>query len=357
VPVGVGPFAGDRLAWMATVDEILNFHRVYSGETVDLEVLRFYTGVYKPDQGERMDLAAMGINPDRLLLVNPDFVFRHTTTKPDYQRFADIRMKSCFPLLDMKRQLLTADRAALIGAANYILLVRKGSKEEPASNEEINNLKENYNFIAKVPVIISDHRLSIEIIAPKTDLTLSKEKYDVIDHRLLNRLLGTLRIDPGKETGSTLSGTVGRIMENRRHMIRRAIEREIGRKIYEDDRNADKFDQQPSLVFTPGKISLGFDAAEVQALLGLRTQREISRETILEFFGLDEANEAKRMELEERVYDQIFKTAIPFSSPTGVPPASTGQDGGRPTGGGEPTKNATTAPAKTASGNTTKGSK
>jgi hypothetical protein len=79
-------------------------------------------------------------------------------------------------MLDLKRQLMNADRASLIGAANYILLVRKGTDQRPAQQEEIDNLKENYNFIAKMPVIISDHRLEIDIIAPKIDLTLQSRR-------------------------------------------------------------------------------------------------------------------------------------------------------------------------------------
>ena len=53
-------------------------------------------------------------------------------TKPDYERFAEIRLKSLFAILDLKRQLMAADRASLIGAANYILLIRKGEKDAPA---------------------------------------------------------------------------------------------------------------------------------------------------------------------------------------------------------------------------------
>jgi hypothetical protein len=101
-------------------------------------------------------------------------------------------------------------------------------------------------------------------------------------------------------------------------------------------------------------------------MLSLRTQREISRETILEQFGLDQATEAMRMEHEEEFYDDIFKTQIPFAAPgvggppgqpgnTGDPKAN-GAQGGRPPGGGQPSGDATKARPKTADGNTKKGS-
>lgn len=355
VPVGVGPLGGDRLAWMATKDEMAYFNSVASGEVVDLGVQRFYSGVYTPDRGERQALSQLGVDPSRLLLLNPEYVFRHTATMPDYQRFPEMRLKSCFSLLDMKRQLINADRAALVGAANYILLVRKGSKEDPATPEEVAHLRDNYNFIAKVPVIISDHRLEIEIIAPKTDLTLQSEKYDVIDKRILGRLLGSLDLNDSSRNDQTVAHTVAKLMENRRHMLRRTLEREIGRKVFNHPNNAGVFEEEPNLVFTPRNIALSFNQAEVQALLALRTQREVSRETVLEYFGLDEGNEAQRMELEEMYYDQIFKTQIPFSSPN-MTPSQSGPTGGRPNGGGESPKNATKVENKTSTGNTsTKG--
>ena len=322
VPVGLGPLGGERLAWQATQGEIGAYQMAYSGETIDPLMLAFFQGTYQPGFEENAELAALGVNTSRLLAMNPEFVFRHTLTKPDYARFADIRLKSCFALLDLKRQLMNSDRAALIGAANYILLIRKGDKDNPAQQEELTNLKENYNFIAKLPVIISDHRLQIDIIAPKTDTTLTGEKYDNIDSRLLARLLGTLSLG-GKgqrnETQETISVAVGRVMENRRHMLKRTIELEIGRAIVEHPRNAGVFETEPNLVYSPRNIALSMDQAYVTGLLALRTQRELSRETILEFFGLDEATEAQRMEMEAEIYDDIFKTEIPYSK--GAPEA------------------------------------
>lgn len=91
---------------------------------------------------------------------------------------------------------------------------------------EMANLRENYNFIAKMPVIISDHRLNIDIIAPKTDFVLDADKYQVLDSRILTRLFGTLTIGGSgqrNETQTTLSGAIARVMENRRHMLRRTL--------------------------------------------------------------------------------------------------------------------------------------
>lgn len=328
VPVGIGPLREDRICWQATVGEVGDYGRIYRGEDVDPLMLSFFEGVYEPSAMEAAELAQIRVDTSRLLLMNRQWVWRHTMTKPDYQRFADIRLKSVFKLLDLKQQLMNSDRANLIGSANYILLIRKGDDKLPATGPELDNLAQKYQYIAKLPVIISDHRLTIDIIAPKTDLSLNSEKYDVLDQRLLNRLLGTLT--NGSKGGSrtdneaTTAMPVARTMENRRHMLKRSLEMEIARAVVNHPKNAGVFDSEPNLVYTPRNINLALDAAYGQALLALRTQREISRETILEFYGMDEATEAMRMQMEAEYYDDIFKTEIPYTagSPNeGVDPA------------------------------------
>jgi hypothetical protein len=369
VPVGFSPIADEKLAWCASKAEMGHWEAVKDGRTVDIEMERFYLGQYVPDADERKRLAQMGVPVDRLLLLNPEFVFRHTLTKADYEAHPSLRMKSIFGMLDMKRQLMNADRASLIGAANYILLVKKGTDDRPGTAEEIDSLKENYNFIAKLPVIISDHRLSIEIIAPKVDLTLVGEKYDTLDTRILMRLLGTLSLGSKgqrNETQSTLSHAVARMMENRRHMMKRALERHLAKAIVEHPLNQKAgargttpiLEEEPNLVFLPRHVQLGFDAALLQAMMSLRTQREISRETILEQFGLDQSTEAMRMEHEEAVFDDVFKTQIPFAGALGAPgqgntgdPTQNGAQGGRPAGGGSPSEDKTKVNEKAPSGN------
>lgn len=363
VPVAHSPVGPEKLCWAASRAEMGYWQAVQDGRVVDLSMETFYLGRYIPPREEEERLHRMGVATDQLLLLNPENVFRHTLTKGDYEAFPQLRLKSVFGLLDLKRQLINADRASLVGAANYILLVRKGSDDRPATQDEVNNLKENYNFIAKMPVIISDHRLSIEIIAPKIDLTLQSEKYDVIDTRLLMRLMGTLSLGARgqrNETNITLSHAVARMMENRRHMMKRAIEYFLINTICEHPRNRKPngekmIDEEPNLVFMPRHVTLGFDAALVQALMSLRTQREISRETILEQFGLSQMTEAMRMEHEEEVYDDVFKTQIPFAAGTDTgDPQANGRQGGRPLGGGEPSKDATRAKPKSPSGNSTR---
>jgi len=236
IPIGSGMFGQDRLAWQATEGEINAFKRVMDGTRFDPIMERFFIGPYVPSRDEAMGLEAMGIDTRRLLELNPENVFRHTVTSPDYRRFPDVRLKGVFPLLDLKTQLMEADRVMLVGAANYILLIKKGEKDDPALPEEMQNLRDNFQVLAKLPVIISDHRLSVEIITPAQDSVLQAEKYDTLDRRIINRSLGSLTISSsGQRNESTLTVArgVARLLESRRLMMKRQLEKRLARAVVE----------------------------------------------------------------------------------------------------------------------------
>lgn len=370
VPVGLLAFGQERLAWRATKAEMENYSMVARGGLKDELITRFYDGQYTvTDAEEAKELIAQKVDTSRLLLLDERYVRRHTITKADYERWPAVRLKSVFRLLDLKQQLLEADRVALVGAANYILLVKKGDEKDPAYPEEIQNLKDNYHTLAKLPVIFSDHRLNIEIISPTQDFTLQADKYDALDNRIIARLINTITA-PGTRSGqrsdttASLSRPVARAMENRRHMLGRFLEKEIARAIIEHPKNAHLFDEgAPSLAFVPPNIQLDADAGTAAILMQARTMRDLSRESFLEYFGFDQEVESLRFEMEAEKYDDIFKTAVPFNSPAnqpggGTPPAAqapAGKQGGRPAGGGDPKQSPTAAPKRTAKGTTSTG--
>jgi hypothetical protein len=380
VPTGVGPLREDRLAWNASPTDLYNYDLADRGDVIDPLMLQFFTGTYDPDDVEQTQLSRWGVMSSQLLAINPAWVFRHCHTRPDYSKFPDFRLKSTFHHLDLKRQLIASDRASLIGAANYILLIRKGNDAVPAQQQEIDNLKQQYNFLAKLPVIISDHRLEIDIIAPKLDFVLKSDSYDNLDHSILIRALSAF-LPPKIRTldAPTWHDLLAGGIQSRRHMIKRTLEAQLAKAVVTHPKNAGIFDSRPSLVFTPRNVQIGTDANMLSAMLTLRTQREVSRDTILEYLGLDEATEAQRLEYEEQVYDDIFRTQIPFASPgaggspqgneddqggkqkddpptpNGTPeaPGNSGRrGGGRPVGGGEPKQSpGATAKPKSRNGN------
>ena len=371
VPLEPDIFGRDRLAWAASAAEYERWDEIEEGTVFDPVMSQFFIGkAGNLSLGEKEDLASLGVDPNKLMLLNPACVFRWTLTKPDYARFPDLRLKSTFPLLDLKQQLMEADRVNLVGAANYILLVRKGTKDDPADQSEIDNLQDNFKVVAKLPVIISDHRLEIDIITPAQDFTLDAGKYDTLDRRIMSRAIGAITVSSsGQRNESTLTVArgIGRLMESRRHMMKRALEQHIARTIVEHPYNEGKFEGEPNLSFIPRNVQLDSDSQVVQAVMALRTQKELSRETILEYIGFDQAVEAQRRENEEESgLDSIFGTSVPFNAPqnnlpggpqgpNGGPqaPQVSGAQGGRPVGGGKPAQSPQRqAKPRTSTGNT-----
>lgn len=355
IPIGATPYGIERLAWNATHTEMIAWDKLDSGLLEDPIMLRLFTGKYEPTIDERVWMSRMGVNPDQLLELNPAYVWRHTYTRPDYEGWADVRLKGCFSWLDLKQQQIEADRSMLVGAANYILLIKKGEKDNPAHPEELTNLREGFKVLAKLPVIVSDHRLQIEIITPKLDHTLDQARYDTIDRRIMGRAIGALNIASSgqrNENTLTISAFIGRMLESRRHMLKRVIEARIVKATVTSGANAKAgFKSEPSMAFVPARIALGSDQAVTNQIAAARASRDLSRESYLEFLGFDQEVEAQRMELETARYDPIFKTQVPFSAPVGgdsatgpngetIPAASAGAAGGRPTGGGKPAANA-----------------
>lgn len=350
IPLRPGPFGQDRLAWYATKSEYAAAVASYDNAFGDAVLREFTIGpVTGLDKEEIEYLGTIGVDYRRLLLINPGSVFRSTRTKLSYERFPMTRLKSVFPLLDLKQQLMEADRVNLVGAANYILLVRQGSKDEPAAQAELDNLQENFKVVAKLPVVIGDHRLSIDIITPDQEHVLDGSKYDTLDRRIMARALGAMAIaSSGQRNESTLTIArgIGRLLETRRHMMKRSLEEHISRRVVEHPANAGLFEDEPKLTFTPRNVQLDSDGETVRAILALRTQKELSRESTLEYFGFDQATEALRREFEEENFDDIFQTQVPFSAP-GMPggqgaegqgeepPQVSGGRGGRPKGGGD----------------------
>lgn len=347
IPVSPTVFGRDRLIWQSSALEMEDIKAVKNGQMYDPILEKFFLDAYVPDRYETIELSRWGCDPNYLIELNPDYVFRIAPTRAPYERFPDHRLKSVFPLLDLKQQLIEADRVALVGQANYILLVKLGTDNAPAHQKELDALQEGMHRLAKVPVLVGDHRLNIEIIVPDQQYSLDGARYDVLDDRILHRCLGAHNLASNRDI-SIISRTIARVMEAKRLSFRRAMEKHFAEAIMEA--NPQLVGDAPNLSFTPRNVQLDSDAQITQAVLALRTQKELSRETTLDYFGFDVEVEALRRELEdESGQDDIFGTIVPFSSP-GLSPQVAGGAGGRPMGGGQSPANATKATPKTSSG-------
>ena len=221
---------------------------------------------------------------------------------------------------------------------NFIVVITKGTDAHPAKGSEIAHLQAESQTVSRVPILVGDHRLNVEIVTPKLDNTLRAERWNTIDSRLTARLygfymLGNYAAGASSDDSVKLTKVVARGMESRRHMIRRSLERHLFQPLFNGN---DDLETPPKLQFHPRSIALDFDPAYASFLFDLRQAREISRETTLNQFDLSQELEARFREREEEAYDDIFQTQVPFSTPA-VPnekESRTDNGGGRRNGGG-----------------------
>lgn len=339
IPVGQTLFGQNKLAYIAEKDEATHIEEVLAGtNTADQVITQVIKGKYTPSRTEAQYIREItGVHRvENLYELNLDNVFRHTATKPDYMRFANVRMKSVFELLDLKHNLRQMDRAYLLGATNFIILVKKGSEKQPAVTGEIEDVATQIRGSSVVPVIIGDHRLEIEIITPDIDLTLKAERYDTLDSRIHARLYQMFISPSGGGSGDDslkLGRVVARGMESRRLMILNTLMKSIFKKTFEAN---DEFSDMPTMDFHPQRIALDFDNNIAVFLQDLRDRGDISRDTILSELDIDQAKEARLRKREKEKYDKVFEaTNVPFSGSAPGAPGAGGPPGqmGGPMGG------------------------
>lgn len=340
VPVNPNPFGDCQLAWIGTESETKYFTEVKGGLQDDQMVGGLFVGRYTPSKSEEKLLRAENITTENLWLLNPLYVFRHTLTKSPFERWSRLRMKSIFPLLDLKHQLREMDRAWLLGGINFLVLVTRGTDQKPATRAEVEGTATQVRTNSRSPIIVTDHRISIEIITPEIEHVLNPQKWTVLDERIMMRLWGTFQLPSetsNRETSISLGRVIARGLGSRRHMLKRTLEREIVRMVTEMPTNQDaKFDAETSIEFAPRRMELEFDSNMVTLLQELRDRGDLSRETILNEFNFDQGLEARRREMEADKYDDIFTPVnVPFDSPDKTTPGGSGRSGGgRPAGSG-----------------------
>jgi hypothetical protein len=334
IPVGDFLFGGEALVYAANRVEAASIDDVLAGNnTTDQVVKNLLTERMHTDQAEKSRLADLLGEGDfsNLFYIKPGAVFRHTATKPDYERFAAVRMASIFELLDLKHQLRQMDRAHLMGATNFIVLIKKGSDQQPATSGEISHLNASVKTVARTPLIVGDHRLSVEIVTPKIDTTLDPKRYNNLDSRIAARLyqmfhIGGFSAGASGDDSLKLIRVVARGLEARRQSIRTSVEKNVLAPIFEA--NPD-LKTKPKLQFTPRNVALDFDPNFIQLMLSLYNDGALSRDTMLGMVDVDQADEAHRRELEKETgWDKIFE---PRNANNGM---QGGIKGGNNNGGG-----------------------
>jgi hypothetical protein len=314
LPVGGLMFDNQKYAYLASEAEHEAFLKVFNGEVEDPYALEMFVGRYSPN-GEEAALAK-GYEK-RMWLFKKHALIRHTLTKAQYERFCPVRMKSTFPLLDLKSHLRNADRSVLIGATNFIVVIKRGSDRWPAKPVEIAQLKEESRVIARMPVIVGDHRLSVEIVTPNSDNTLKRDRYDALDERILMSAMGTFRAGATASSGSGEGvlwdmKVVARGIESRRHEIARTLEAEVFGVIVQAN---ETLTERPKMIFNPRRVAVGLDSGILNAILAIRDRGDLSRQTTLEELDYSQDTEYYRRKQERKYYDDEFKSQVPFSTP------------------------------------------
>lgn len=303
-PVGNLQWGEQRLAYIASQEEANVIEQalgtaepvrpgvaapVFVSTLVDesLDVIRkLILRRYTPTVEEARELMADGVRDVRNLFeMNPDIVWRHTLTTPPFQRFARVRMTSVFELLDLKTLLHQMDRAHLIGGANFIVLVTKGTDKLPADQREIDNLRAASQHFGQTPVVVGDHRLHVEIITANVDVTLNKDRYDVLDQRIAARLYQAIMPTQSEADPMKMARHVAAGLESRRKMLRLEFEDRVVDQIRR--RNESFFKDRAEVVFSPATIQITFDPAWVNAMLDLGAENQMSLRTLLAQFGID----------------------------------------------------------------------
>ena len=312
IPVGDFLFGREQLVWVANKTESESIDAVLAGKnTTDQVVKNLLTDRMHVDQKEKARLHDLLGEGDftNLYYMNPNMVFRHTATKPDYERFAPVRMTSVFELLDLKHQLRQMDRAHLMGATNFIVLIKKGSDGQPATAGEISHLNASVKTVARTPLIVGDHRLSVEIITPRLDVTLDPKRYNNLDSRIMARLYqmfhtGGFSAGTSGDDSLKLVRVVARGLESRRRAIKETVEKKILMPIWKAN---PELKEKPKLQFTPRNVALDFDPNFVQLMLALYNDGSLSRDTMLGLVDHEQAEEAHRRELESELgWDETF---------------------------------------------------
>ena len=185
----------EELVYIASDGEAADFRKFLAGpNTVGDKVFeQWIEGEYQADS-DTISLLQEVVGDkytsltNNLFRLNKDNVFRITSTKPDYQRFADVRLMSIFNWLDLKHNLQESDRADILGNLNAIIVVRRGDKDRRASAQVLAQTAAQIQQSARLPIMVGDDTLDIEIITRDKNYTLQAERYNAIDSRMTARL-------------------------------------------------------------------------------------------------------------------------------------------------------------------------
>lgn len=344
----------EELVYIASDGEAADFRKFLAGpNTVGDKVFeQWIEGEYKADD-DTISLLQEVVGDkytsltNNLFRLNQDNVFRITSTKPDYQRFADVRLMSIFNWLDLKHNLQESDRADILGNLNAIIVVRRGDKDRRASSQLLAQTAAQIQQSARLPIMVGDDTLDIEIITRDKNYTLQAERYNAIDSRMTARLYqaihtGNYAVGTATDNSAGLFKVIAASMEARRDDIIDKLQKHVLDVIYDSN---DKLQTEP--IVKMRRISLDFDPHWAQYIFDLFALDQVSHETVLAEVDLDIRQEVLRKRKEKENYSDVFERPVAPGTPsagTGDPNVDGRIGGGNNNGGGSNQESFNNAP-------------
>jgi hypothetical protein len=280
------------------------------------------------DENLKLDLFNSGGDAYRL---NPSMVARSTAAKGSWS-YPRPPLTRNLPLLEAKRLLNIMDHALLQGGTNYIIVAKKGSKEQPALQPEIDNLREVVKRASRTGVLIGDHRIDIEIVTPDLSELLNPDKRVMIGHKLSTSMLRVPQFaaDDKGQAVVTFTELLQRIITSDRSVVRDHVHDHVWTKVMTRNQSVFGRADRPGLWF-PRVILQGFQFF-TDYLLKMYDRGDLPRKWMVEFGGFDyEAAIAQKKRENDNNHDQIFMPpAVPFSSPQNGPGGSPGPQDANP---------------------------
>jgi hypothetical protein len=292
-----------------------------------------FTGVIELEDSDREDFTSFGTRAYRL---NPRMAHRMTAAHDG--NHPRPLMTANFALLEAKRLLNLMDYALLQGGLNFIVVAKKGDKDRPAMQPEIDNLERTIRRATRTGVIVGDHRLSFEIITPDLKELLNPAKRQLVGRKLAMTLLRISEQGTESPAGEGMRAEIefiSRVITSDRQDLRRHVENYVYDECFQ--RNRSLTSGVPRIWFP--KIVLQGSQYFVDYVLKLRDRGDIPRKSAVEAAGFDwEAGvEQRKRELEDDIDETMAPAAVPFSSPDMGPqdnnngrPVGTSPDNGRP---------------------------
>lgn len=271
---------------------------------------------------------------DYMYKLNPSMVARVTFPKGAW-RYPRPLLTRNFALLEAKRLLNIMDFALLQGGANFLVIVKKGTDQKPAKQDEIDNLRETIKRATRTGVVVGDHRLSVEIITPNLTELLNESKRKLVGRKLAMALMRVPEAsvdNPGTEGMKVEVEFATRVISNDRRLLRRHIENEVYEEIV--NRNPNHFASGPASIWQPKLVLQGTNYF-TDYILKLRDRGDISRRSTIEAGGFDYDAEVQQRKREKASGDDRALTPppVPFTATSGgAGPQDNG--GGRPAGSG-----------------------